>query len=44
MNFNQRYINYKKLVDSYLREFVKDARPHSLYQPIRYVHRADDGV
>jgi geranylgeranyl diphosphate synthase type II len=37
MNFKQRYIDYKKLVDSYLQEFVRDAQPRSLYQPIRYV-------
>ena len=37
MNFKRRYLDYKQLVDSYLREFVRDARPRSLYQPIRYV-------
>ena len=37
MNFKQRYVDYKKLVDSYLREFIRDSRPRSLYQPIRYV-------
>ncbi|MGH2568344.1 MAG: polyprenyl synthetase family protein [Bacteroidota bacterium] len=37
MDFERRYIEYKGLVDSYLDEFIQDAQPRSLYQPIRYV-------
>lgn len=37
MNFDQRYVEYKSLVDTYLRDLVRDAHPRSLYQPIRYV-------
>ncbi|HXG38639.1 MAG TPA: polyprenyl synthetase family protein [Bacteroidota bacterium] len=37
MNFDQRYVEYKSLVDAYLRDLVRDAHPRSLYQPIRYV-------
>ena len=37
MNFNNRYIQYKNLVDSYLEKFVHEAQPPSLYEPIRYI-------
>lgn len=37
MDFQRRYTTYKKLVDSYLHNFVRNAHPRSLYQPIRYV-------
>jgi geranylgeranyl diphosphate synthase type II len=37
MDFARRYTEYKKLVDTYLRELVRGAHPRSLYQPIRYV-------
>lgn len=37
MNFDQRYTEYKKLVDAYLQDLVRGAHPRSLYQPIRYV-------
>lgn len=37
MAFEQRYSTYKRLVDSYLYNFVRNAQPRSLYQPIRYV-------
>lgn len=37
MNFDQRYVEYKSLVDAYLRNLVRGAHPRSLYQPIRYV-------
>lgn len=37
MNFDRRYTEYKKIVDAYLQDLVRDAQPRSLYQPIRYV-------
>ncbi len=37
MNFEQTYFEYKSFVDSFLQQFVRESKPRSLYQPIRYV-------
>lgn len=37
MKFETKYVRYKKLVDDYLREFIVEKKPGSIYQPIRYV-------
>lgn len=37
MNFEQKYFRYKSLIDEYLKECVKETKPRSVYQPIRYV-------
>ncbi|MCI0707800.1 MAG: polyprenyl synthetase family protein [Ignavibacteriae bacterium] len=37
MPFERRYHQYKQLIDSYLEQFVRDAQPRSLYEPVRYI-------
>ncbi len=37
MSFESAYKDYRSLVDRYLLSFVKEAKPRSLYQPVRYV-------
>lgn len=37
MEFEQRYRQYKSLVDDYLLGFTKETRPRSVYEPIKYI-------
>lgn len=37
MNYEQYYFHHKSLVDEYLKEFVKETKPKSVYQPIKYI-------
>ncbi len=37
MNFEQKYLHYKTLVDRYLIEAIGQTQPRSLYQPLKYV-------
>ncbi len=39
MTFEQRYYHYRSLINDYLGDFVRETKPRSLYQPIRYVLR-----
>jgi geranylgeranyl diphosphate synthase type II len=37
MDFNDRYLRYKSLVDKYLEKFVSENEPETLYKPAKYV-------
>lgn len=37
MDFNQRYLEYKTNVDEYLKRFIDETQPRTLYQPAKYV-------
>ena len=37
MNFEQRYLQYKALVDRYLVDAIQQTKPQSLYRPLKYV-------
>ena len=37
MDFKQRYLTHKTLIDRYLVEAVPETKPRSLYQPLKYV-------
>ncbi|HAL57179.1 MAG TPA: polyprenyl synthetase family protein [Bacteroidetes bacterium] len=37
MNFEKEYCRYRTLVDNYLSRFIKEEKPKTVYEPVRYV-------